>query len=164
MIYVPPELHRAMKQVALDEGWFVSDAYAAAARDFLAARAVAVEPDPEPDPATAAPTSMTLSDLVEAIERQGRRIEDVLASTASLRAEAANSGQAPAGTKAAEGMRVLLGILKVAGGDGLSSRELSAKAYEAGIKSGTAETAKVVLRAAGLVRWENRRWFIDGAG
>ena len=105
-----------------------------------------------------------MSELVEAIERQGRLIEDALASTATMRAGAVQRGHAPAGTKVAEGMRVLLGLLKEAGGDGLSGRELSKRAFAAGIKSGTAEEARAVLRAAGVVRCEGKRWFIDGIG
>ncbi|QRE72952.1 hypothetical protein [Methylobacterium aquaticum] len=58
----------------------------------------------------------------------------------------------------------MLQALKEAETDGLSHRELSDAVRGLGIKSGAEETAKAVLRAAGLVRREGRRWYLNGSG
>ena len=53
--------------------------------------------------------------------------------------------------------------LKEAGTAGVPHRELSDAVRGLGIKSGAEDTAKAVLRAAGLVRCEGRRWYLDGS-
>lgn len=159
MIYVPPELHRAMRQVALDENRTESDVYGEAAQTFLTARGI----PPVRTPARIAEAnsqSSTMADLVKAIEHQGRRIDEVHASIAATRT--AGNGSAPAGTKAAGAMKLLLGILKEAGAAGVGRRDLATAMHEAGVKSGTTEVAQAVLRGAGVVRTERGRWFIDG--
>ena len=87
---------------------------------------------------------------------------ETLRSAMRVGAGTAGNGSAPAGTKAAATMKLLLGILKPAGAAGVGSRDLATAMQKAGVKSGTTETAKAVLRGAGLVLNERGRWFIDG--
>ncbi|WP_152277992.1 hypothetical protein [Methylorubrum populi] len=116
--------------------------------------------EPERDVvAQAARRPATFADLVAAVGRQGRIVEKVVALMEASRTDARGDGNAPAGTKAADAMKVVLGILKEAGSVGVGSRELAAALQAAGIRSGTAETAKAVLRSAGFVRTEGRRWY-----
>lgn len=160
MIYVAPAVHRAIKQVALDEGRSASDVYEEAARVFLEARGARIGTDPGPGAIPRAPTAAA---LVEAIDRQGRRIEELHAMIAGVRGPAPRSGQDPAGTKVAEAMRVVLRILRTAGVAGIKGWDLSQAAQAAGVSSGAAETARTVLRGAGLVRCEMKRWYAAGA-
>ncbi|KQP29474.1 hypothetical protein ASF27_20140 [Methylobacterium sp. Leaf102] len=161
MVYVPPGVHRAMKQAALDDGdRFVSDVYVEAALAFLASRGLVVEEEGSSGSAPAGEPTPSVADIVAAVEGLGRRIEEVFErETAPRPAE----GQ-PAGTPAAEAMRAVLAVLKEAGGEGLPDREMSKAVQGRGVKSGAEETAKAVLRAAGLVRCEGRRWYLDDPG
>ncbi|WP_454595302.1 hypothetical protein [Methylorubrum zatmanii] len=160
MIYVPPEVHRAMKQAALDDGdRFVSDVYADAARAFLAGRGVSVETQEVSNDASSTEPASSIADLVMAIEGLGRRVEEVAERGASPRP----GSQPLAGTRAAEAMQAVLSALREAGGDGLSGHEMSKVVQGRGIRSGAEEAAKAVLRAAGLVRCEGRRWYLEGS-
>ncbi|SFG58130.1 hypothetical protein SAMN05192565_10621 [Methylobacterium gossipiicola] len=103
--------------------------------------------------------SATIADLVAAVGRQGRSLEKIVALAEASRPDARADGTAPAGTKAAEAMKVVLAVLKEAGASGIASGDLAAALEGAGIKSGTAETAKAVLRGAGLAQCEGRRWY-----
>ena len=108
-----------------------------------------------------APLVSTTSELTEALDRQAKRIEELHVAIDGIQGAAPRGGQGPAGPKVAEAMKVMLGILKAAGAAGMTGRELDAAVYAAGLKSGTAETAKAVLRGAGVVRCEKKRWFLD---
>lgn len=158
MIYVPPATHRAVRQVALDEGRSASDVYGEAALAYLEARGVTVGMRPEPDTPSCPPAA---AELVEAIERQGKLIEALQAAVDEVRGAAPSGKRGAAGTKPAEAMREVLRLLKAAGAAGLGSQELDAAVRAAGLRSGAAETAKAVLRGAGLVRHEGRRWYVD---
>ncbi|CAO4173334.1 hypothetical protein EEDFHM_02270 [Methylorubrum populi] len=161
MVYVPSEVHRAMKQAALDDGErFVSDVYVEAARAFLASRGISVEAQEVSEDVSPTKPASTIADLVVAIECLGRRVEEVAERGASPRPGA----QQPAGTRAAEAMQAVLAALREAGGDGLSGRELSKVVQGRGIRSGAEEAAKAVLRAAGLIRCEGQRWYLEGSG
>lgn len=159
MVYVAPELHRAVRQVALDDGRSASDVYGEAARTWMAARGVWIGVGP--DRARAATRSSPMADLAEAIDRQGKQIEELHAALAGMPGSAPRGGQGPAGTKVAEAMKVMLGILRMAGAAGMTTRELTAATGEAGLKSGAAETAKAVLLGAGIVRYEGKRCRLD---
>ncbi|MEE7492217.1 hypothetical protein [Methylobacterium oryzae] len=159
MLYVPPELHRAMRQVALDDGRSASDVYVEAAQALVAGRGLKVEA-PEIR-AVAAPQGSGLAELAEAIERQGRRIEEILGRIAPSSGGARpDDGPSPAGTTAAAAVAALVGILTEAGPAGLTATQYREAVQAAGVRSGTAEVAKAVLRAAGVVRCEGRRWYI----
>ena len=162
MLYVPPALHRAIKQAGLDEGRSASAIYSEAARAWLELRGVSVETASEAAASDPSPSPVTLSDLIETIERQGRRIEVALATVEAPGRGRRESSQAPGGTKAAEAMQVVLRILNAAGAGGVAGPDLSSAAQKAGIRSGAAEQAKTVLRSAGVVRCENRRWYVGG--
>ena len=158
MVYVPPGVHRAMKQAALDDGdRFISEVYVEAAQAFLASRGLKAEEEGAHDNAPTSEPTPSIADLVVAIEGLGRRVEEALERGGPPRPIEAQ----PVGTRAAEAMRAVLGVLKKAGRDGLSSTELSKAVQGRGVKSGAEETAKAVLRAAGLVRCEGRRWSLD---
>ncbi|MGU3557962.1 hypothetical protein [Methylobacterium radiotolerans] len=157
MIYVAPDLHREMKLVALDEDRSASDVYGEAVRAYLGSRGVRIgQTRGRP-----AGQQATTAELAEAIERQGRRIEDLHAAVVAVTGSPRRDGQEPGGTKAAEAMKVLLACAKAAGSEGVDSGELSAAARAAGIRSGAEEAAKTVLRTAGLLRFESRRWYIE---
>jgi hypothetical protein len=165
MVYLPPGLLRTIKLHAVDRDCSVSDAFADAAREYLASRGVAV---PEiapvnlrPTTPVSEPTGGTIGDLVEAIERQGHLIEEVLRRIEDPVGGPRPPGPAPAGTKAAHAMRTVLGHLKAAGTAGLSGRELETSMRGTGVTSGAAENAKAVLHGAGLVRCEGRRWYVN---
>lgn len=162
MVYVPSRLHRAVRLLALDEGRSTSDVYVEAAHVLLAMRGVAVDECPGPGASSREPPLAPVTELVSAIERQGRHIEDIVASLHAARPDATLYGAAPAGTKAADAMKAVLRVLKEVGAAGLSIRDLEAAVYATGITSGAVETAKAVLRGAGLVRCEGKRWFVDG--
>lgn len=151
MVYVPPGLHRAMRRLAIDDDRSASDLYADAARAFLAARGVNVDEGPA-DGAPGPKRQGTMAYLAAAVDRLGSRIEETREA----------GGPAPAGTTAAAAVKALLGILGKAGSAGLTAAELRAAIHAAGIRSGTAEVAKAVLRAAGVVRCEGRRWYVGG--
>ena len=157
MIYVAPDLHREMKLVALDEDRSASDVYVEAVRAYLRSRGVKIGQGRQ---RPVAPQSTT-AELADAIDRQSRRIEDLHAAVVAVTGSPRRDGQEPGGTKAAEAMKVLLACAKAAGSDGVDSGGLTAAARAAGIRSGAEEAAKTVLRAAGLLRFENRRWYID---
>ncbi|SFM32568.1 hypothetical protein [Methylobacterium pseudosasicola] len=160
MLYVAPSVHKAMAQVALDEDRSTSSVYVEAAQAFLEARVKRAAPE---HAAGVVPGASTVTELAEAIERQGRRIEELHAAIGLGRGAPPQGDRPPAGTKAAEAMRVILGIVRAAGAPGLSSLHLGAAIRAAGLVPGTAETAKAVLNGAGLVRFEGRRWYVDGA-
>lgn len=155
MIYVAPEVHRAMRQVALDESRSASDVYVEAARAFLKARGVDVGREKARQ---AVPRAATTAELAAAIDQQGRRIEDLHAAVATMTGLPTRDAQPQAGTKAAEAMKVVLRIVREAGPEGVASRDLDAATHSAGIRSGAAEAARTVLRAAGLLRVNDRRW------
>lgn len=159
MLYVPPELHRAMKQAALDECRSASDVYGEAARAFLEGRGVKVE---VPQASAAAVRRRSdLAELADAIDRQGRRIEEILRKVEGSAADPQpDGGPSPAGTTAAAAVTALLGALKEAGSAGLTATQFREAVQAAGIRSGTAEVAKAVLRAAGVIRCEGRRWYL----
>ncbi|NEU12478.1 hypothetical protein G3T14_10060 [Methylobacterium sp. BTF04] len=163
MVYVPPELHRAMRRLAIDDDRSASDLYADAARSFLLARDVNVDERPT----HGAPTPKrhgTMADLAAAVDRLGSRIEEALVRVEAPAPETREAGgPAPAGTTAAAAVEALLGILREAGSAGLTATELRAAIHAAGIRSGTAEVAKAVLRAAGVVRCEGRRWYVGSS-
>jgi hypothetical protein len=159
MVYVPPGLHRAMKQAALDDGdRFISEVYVEAAQAFLASRGFKVEEEGPPRDTPTVEQTPSLADLVVAIEGLGRRVDEALGRGGPPRAIETQ----PAGTRAAEAMRTVLEVLREAGRDGLSSTEVSRAVQGRGVKSGAEETAKAVLRAAGLVRCEGRLWSLVG--
>lgn len=160
MVYVAPTVHKAMAQVALDEGRSASSVYVEAARAYLEARGRQAGPE---STAGISPGASIVAELAAAIERQERRIEELHAALAGGRGAAPRGDRPPAGMKAAEAMRVVLGIVRAAGRPGLASRDLDVAIRAAGVVSGTAETAKAVLHGAGLVRFEGRRWYVDGA-
>lgn len=101
------------------------------------------------------------AELAEAIDQQGRRIEDLHAAVAAATGSAPRDAHEPVGTKAAEAMKVVLANVKAAGLEGVDSRDLAAATHAAGVRSGAAEAAKTVLRTAGLVRFDNKRWYVD---
>ncbi|GJE05263.1 MULTISPECIES: hypothetical protein [Methylobacterium] len=159
MIYVSPDLHREMKLVALDEDRSASDVYGEAVRAYLGSRGVRIgqaRRRPAAQQATAA-------ELAEAIDRQGRRIEDLHAAVAAVTGSQRHDTQEPSGTKAAVAMKAVLAQLKAAGTDGMDGRDLSTAVYAAGIRSGAVDGAKTVLRAAGLIHFDAKRWYLDGA-
>ncbi|AWN37652.1 hypothetical protein [Methylobacterium radiodurans] len=159
MIYVPPGLHRAMKQAALDDGdRFISEVYVEAAQAFLASRGLKVGVEGASENALGRESTPSIADLVGAIEGLGKRLEEALEHGSPPRPVEAQ----PAGSRAAEAMRVVLEVLRKAGSDGLSATELSRAVHGRGVRSGAEEAAKAVLRAAGLVRCEGRRWLLDG--
>lgn len=160
MLYVAPAVHKAMAQVALDEDRSTSSVYVEAAQAFLEAREKRAAPETA---AGMAPGASAVAELAKAIERQGRRIEELHAAIGGGRGAPAQGDRPPAGTKAAEAMRVILGIVRAAGTPGLSSRDLALAIRSAGLVPGTAETAKAVLNGAGLVRFEGRRWYVNCA-
>ncbi|MGU3420789.1 hypothetical protein [Methylobacterium sp. D54C] len=160
MVYVAPNVHRAMEHLATDENRSTSSVYVEAARDFLEARGRPVDADPVP---TTPPAASAASGLAEAIDRQGARIAELHAAMEGILRAGPPDGQGSAGTKAAEAMKAVLGILKAAGAAGMTGREIDAAAQTAGIRSGASETAKAVLRGAGVVRCEGKRWYLDGA-
>lgn len=158
MIYIPPELHRAMEQAKLDGGYrFTSDAYADAVRAFLAARGTSVDARKSSEAASPTKPEPSIADLFVAIKDLGRRVEEV----AERGAGPQPGAQQPAGTRAAEAMQAVLTALREAEGDGLSGHEMSKVVQGRGIRSGAEEGAKAVLRATGLVRCEGRRWYLD---
>ncbi|KQQ13659.1 hypothetical protein ASF53_11855 [Methylobacterium sp. Leaf123] len=160
MIYIPPDVHRAMEQATLDGGYrFTSDAYTEAAESFLAARGISVAARKVSEAASPTKPAPSIADLVVAIDGLGRRVEEVAERDARTRP----SAQQPAGTRAAEAMQAVLSALREAGGDGLSGHEMSKVVQGRGIRSGAEEAAKAVLRAAGLVRCEGRRWYLEGS-
>lgn len=160
MVYVPPEVHRAMCQAALDHGYrYTSDVYVDAARAFLASRGLTIEEAGPSNDAGASEPASSIADLVVAVEGLGRRVEEALERGAVSRP----LDRQPAGTRAAEAMRAVLEVLKEAGSRGLSGTELSKVVQGRGVRSGAEETAKAVLRAAGLVRCEGRRWYLDAS-
>ncbi len=161
MIYIAPEVHRAIRQIALDENRSASDVYAEAARAFLADREVALRAPPEPKSIPQTPTTV---DIAEAVERQGKRIEDLHAALAGTSETPPKSVRVSANVKAAEAMKVVLELVRASGAAGIGSRDLNAATSAAGVASGTAENAKAVLREAGLLRFEVRRWYVDGVG
>lgn len=57
-------------------------------------------------------------------------------------------------------MKAILQTLKEAGSACISGGGLRLAVYAMGIRSGAAETAKSMLRTAGLVRCEKKRWFV----
>lgn len=145
MVYVPPSVHRAMKQAALDDGErSVSDVYGEAARAFLASRGLTIEEEAAPDVPGASEPASSVADLVVTVEGLGRRIEEALERGGALRSV---DGQ-PDGTRAAEAIRAVLEVLKWAGRDGLSGPEMSKAVQGRGVRSGAGETAKAVLQAA----------------
>lgn len=159
MVYVAANVHRAMGQFALEGDRRISSVYVEAAREFLEARGRQTGADPAPVAPIPASGS---SELAEAIDRQGRRIEELHLAIKAIQGTAPRGVPVPAGTKAAEAMTVMLRILKAAGAEGMTTRELTDAAYAAGLKSGTAETAKAVLVGAGIIRSEGRRCRLDG--
>lgn len=160
MIYVPRALHHAVKRLAVHDWCSMSDVYVEAARALLTTRGVPADENPgHPDPATV-PPAPTMADLVAALDRKGQRIEEIHGSIAAGGIPAPQGGMALAGTKSAEAMKAILQTVKEAGSAGMSGRDLGAAVYAMGIRSGAAETAKSVLRAAGLVRCEKKRWFV----
>lgn len=158
MIYVAPDLHREMRLVALDEERSASDVYCEAARAYLKSRGVKIGQRHGKPGAKEAATTV---ELAEAIDRQGRRIEDLHAAVAAAAGSPHRDAHEPAGAKAAEAMKVVLAQLKVAGAKGVDSRDLAAATHAAGVSSGAAESANTVLRTAGLVRFDNKRWYVD---
>ncbi|WP_163006153.1 hypothetical protein [Methylobacterium brachiatum] len=68
--------------------------------------------DPVP---IAPPPASAGSELAEAIDRQGERIAELHAAVAGIRGAGLSNSHGPAMTKAAEAMKVVLGILKAAG-------------------------------------------------
>lgn len=156
MIYVPATLHLAVKRVALDDGRSASDVYAEAARALLAARGVDIEP---PRPASPPPPSPDLADLTVAFDKLIARIDDALEERLPKPADEEAGGRLPTGTKVADAMAALLAVLGKAGEVGIASADLTSAMYQAKIKSGTAEIARVALRTAGLIRRDGKRWF-----
>lgn len=115
------------------------------------------------DPVPIAPPPASVgSELAEAIDWQGEWIAELHAAVVGIRGAGLRNGHGPAGTKAAEAMKVVLGILKAAGAAGMNGHELDTAAYAAGLRSGTLEVAKAVLRGAEMVRCEGKRWHSDG--
>ena len=161
VIYVPPELHRAMKWRGVEEGRPGSDLYVEAAHAYLAARAM--------PPSSVAPTSdpsgtmsSTVEELARAVRDQGERIE-ALHGKIDLGRSIRNDEDGPArtaGTKAAVVMRAMLGVLGRAGEAGMDTHDLRRAMSNEGITSGATETARAVMRAAGIVTAEDGRWFV----
>lgn len=170
MIYVAPEVHRAVRQVALDEDRSTSDIYVEAARAFLAHRGVALQVhpvpaakvEPEPSRPVIAP-SVTTDDIAGLMDALAHRIEVVLESAVERVGSASKDDLSPpAGIRTADAMTAVLRMLREAGSDGIGSAELDRALHAARIRSGTAEQAKAVLRDAGLARYEKRRWYSAG--
>ncbi|MEH3061524.1 MAG: hypothetical protein PGN33_01680 [Methylobacterium radiotolerans] len=159
MVHVPPDVRDAVKHLAVDERRSTSSVYVEAARAFLETRGRQVVDDPAVTPPPRASEAMMLS---AAIKRQERRIDELHAAIDDVRGGGPRRGQGPAGTKLAEAMKVVLEILKGAGATGMVGRDLDAAVLATGVRSGTVETAKAVLRGAGLVRCEGRRWYLGG--
>lgn len=165
MVYVPPELHRAVKHLALEDRRSASDLYVEAAYAYLASRGLAVPTVPAPDDKPAEPSPTVLADLIQAVERHGRQLEEILRQDAEPQTEDVESG-APsrsAGMTTAQAMGTLLRIVRAAGSVGITSHDLRSALEADGIKSGTAEVAKAALRKAGIMRFEERRWYVDDA-
>lgn len=164
MIYLPERLYRDVKRRAVDEGRSASDLYADAAAAYLAAPPV----PSDGGRGSSDRAGVTIDLVIEAIDRHDRRIDELFARLDDARARPTTSDVSPgaAGTKLAEAMGVVLGILREAGADGVGSKEMLAATYGKGVTSGAAETAKAVLRDAGLVRYRARRWSLapNGSG
>lgn len=161
MLYVLSRLHQAMRQVALDEGRSASDVYAEAASRYLAERGVTVKEEPEHAP-PAQNKALTIEALAAAIGRQEQMIEEIRSALATGRTEAMKTDPAQAGVKAAEAMQAVLAVLNEAGADGLSAPELSRMVQGCSVEFGAEEKAKAILRTVGLVRYEDRRWYLGG--
>ncbi|ACK86178.1 hypothetical protein [Methylorubrum extorquens] len=165
MVYVPTDLHRTVKRLALDDRKSASYIYVMAIAEYLATRGIQVASSTHPPAVRPAPKRAVIDDLVDALDRQERRTDEILRRMDEARADRLPEAPPtkPAGAKVAEAMRVLLATLKSAGPDGIESRELASTLRAAGIRSGTEEAAKAVLHAAGLVRNAKRRWHLaDG--
>ncbi|KAB7783916.1 hypothetical protein [Methylorubrum populi] len=119
MVYVPPEVHRAMRQAALDDGdRFVSDVYVEAARAFLASRRLTIEVEVPADGAGASERASAVADLVAAVEGLVRPSRKRWSAAQALEPV----DRQPAGTRAAEAMRTVLEVLREAGSRGLGHR------------------------------------------
>lgn len=161
MVYIPHALHRAVKLRAVDEGRSASELFTDAVRGYLSlpdefAEAVC------PSAAKLDVRSDTvLMRLAESVERQGRMIEDIK-SKLGRRQETPDHTDTSrtVGTRTADAMQSILALLRRSGDRGADIKELNDAVWSAGIKSGAAEAAKTVLRGAGLVRYEGRRWYL----
>ncbi|MCJ2006265.1 hypothetical protein [Methylobacterium sp. J-092] len=102
----------------------------------------------------------TMAELVAMVGRQDQTLREMVALVEASQTDARGDGTAPAGTKAADAMLVVLTTLRKAGGVGVATADLRDAQQAAGFRSSTAETARAVLRNAGLVRCEGRRWYV----
>lgn len=157
MVYLQPDLLRAMKLQAVERGGSVSEVFADAAREYLAARGRAVPSNIATRPGTRSATNL---DAIEnAIVRQSAVMDAIMLRLEGLGAARTISSQA-GGTKPAQAMKVILHALGAAGPNGLTPGDLADAMTAARIRSGTAETAKAQLREAGVIRFETRRWYL----
>lgn len=155
MIYVPADVHRAVRELALDEDRPASDVYVAAARRYLASS----QPEPSRPAGQYGPSPFepdrAVADLTLALQALATRLDGALRRDGNGAKEAGGSG-----TKATIAMRAILSALRQAGPAGVASRELSSALRAAGVRSGTAEAAKATLRASGIVRGDGGRLYL----
>lgn len=154
MIYVPPEIHRAVKITALDMVTSATAVYTQAVQRFLEARgstggriplAPAVTADDRPK-ANAAP----LADMVgaEVIRRLDRLDRDINARFLGLY-----------GPAEARGMAIAISAMVQAGPQGLPVSKITSILDVEGVERGSARLALDALKQAGVARNQDRRWY-----
>lgn len=189
MVYLPPHVHDAMRDLAYADRRTASSVYAEAAESFLARR-----PDRTGRPASSATTQgerqppepsyatrQELEALVARVEGIQRSIEEARPScrndvvgalgreTPAGEGRGHRRGLGPASSTEGDGgqvgraMSVILEALKGAT-RGLSSSDLNALLSRTGVKSWAASEAKLRLRDERLATRKGLRWFPASAG
>lgn len=166
MVYMPPGIRLAVKNHAAETRVSASDVFVEAVRAYLAVRGIRFDEEPAValNAGALPPALVDPTGLGEALDRQARLIEELLLRLDEVvpRTPAGGAEPKPAGTKVAEGMKVLLDALRTAGGHGLDNEGIRAAMTAGSISTGSAESAKAVLRDAGLIRKVERRWVLAG--
>lgn len=154
MIYVPREIHRAVKITALDMVTSATAVYTQAAQRFLEARgSTRVKPPPAPavtaddrPKANAAPMDDTVG--AEVIRRLDQLDRAINARFLGLY-----------GPAEARGMAIAISAMVQAGPQGLPVSKITSIMDVEGVERGSARLALDALKEAGVARNQDRRWY-----
>lgn len=164
MVYMPPGIRLAVKNYAAETKVSASDVFVSAVRDYLAVRGVQFDEDSPVVPDEGAPPAAPVgsADFGAASDRQARLIEELLVrlDEAVSRPAPGGAGGKSVGTTVARGMTVMLATLRAVGDAGLDNAAIRTAMTAGGISSGSTETAKAVLRDAGIIRQVDRKWVL----
>ncbi|KQP32824.1 hypothetical protein [Methylobacterium sp. Leaf100] len=160
MVYVPSEIRRAVKLLAVDEGRTVSDVFVDAVRAYLLARDRDILPAPAPSTAPLLEGQDILRPLVDLLARQEVLLIGIVErlDLPSRQPRARNETVETAAR--ARAMSIILAALTKAGPAGLTPGELNQAARAVDLDLDHYGVAKEVLRAGGLIRCLGNRWSI----